>query len=539
MLLDWTGFDAQKHMEWTANYGNDAMVVTDVPVENTALSVGSGETLQIFGSGLKRSSTVSLADGSSIVFHKPATVYAAVTNTGSVTVRSYPGAEGEFAGVVALRPSSTNEIYAEGGLTFSGGLRSDTATYRHRKGRVLIKTAESKFYKGYPQFYEGTMLITNANLAVEGCTFRMDMEGQTGDMEVRILERGFLTFDNNGIANIGRSNDFESRLVIDGGTLQHGTPDSFRMNYNGTGRSVIDFIDGTLFTRRRIWSGHDMSSEDGYARFIWRGGTMSTGTGTYAYQYRELFMGTVPGSSTASDTTGVEFIVEGTNCVLDLGNFKYPDAISNFTGKASRMIGAPGAVLTVKGRKDVDCKMTLVGFEPNGMALDLNPDPKVDVEIAGDGEPMELGWVAPGTNGTVTCIGTPTPLAVNYVVRSGGTFENSYTNGWNSGFASVAVNDLVFGEGSVYRVYAGVDGFSPLSLAGVLSLPAKMTLAVDRSAASVPAGEGQTLVSAAGGVEGECAWTFKGVSKFSSLVYAGENALLFDYKPKATFMLVR
>jgi hypothetical protein len=66
-----------------------------------------------------------------------------------------------------------------------------------------------------------------------------------------------------------------------------------------------------------------------------------------------------------------------------------------------------------------------------------------------------------------------------------------------------------------------------------------MTLAVDRSAASVPAGEGQTLVSAAGGVEGECAWTFKGVSKFSSLVYAGENALLFDYKPKATFMLVR
>ena len=186
-------------------------------------------------------------------------------------------------------------------------------------------------------------------------------------------------------------------------------------------------------------------------------------------------------------------------------------------------------------------KLTLLGFEPNGMALNLNDSPTVDVEVVGEGEGLNLGWVTPGVGvGTVTCTGTASPLLANYVVPAGGTFDNAYVNDdWNSGFSSVTANNLVFGEGSTYLVHTTALGFSPLAIAGKVLLPGAMALAVDKSAAQLAVGEGQTLVSAPGGVEGECEISLSGVSKNSCSVYPGDGALLFDYLPKSLMFILR
>ena len=56
--------------------------------ENETLTVPAGQILHIAGSGLKSSSTVTLEDGATIVFHKTATISAPVTLAGAATIRT-------------------------------------------------------------------------------------------------------------------------------------------------------------------------------------------------------------------------------------------------------------------------------------------------------------------------------------------------------------------------------------------------------------------------------------------------------------------
>lgn len=542
VLIDMSGFDADTHMGGTQNIGSDGLIVTDTARENETLTLASGQTLQVFGSGLKASSTVKCLGGSSIVFHKTATVSAPVQFTnGVVTVSSAFGAEGTFSGAVTQFSGATCEVYADGGLTFANGFTKNGGVFNQRRGRITFKDKKCDF-SGDVRMFEGVMCITNCQLTLTSGTWSMDRTDQTGDVVLEIAKGGTWTLGNNGIPNIGRSNTYESRVVINGGKMSHSTYDSFRMDYNGSGKAVIELNGGQIETQRRIWSGHDMSSDEGYAKFIWRGGKIYTSVGYgYPYRFNHLFMGIVPGSGTLSQTSGVEFHIEGTNCVLDLNGFVYPNAFSNFTGNASRMIGKPGAVLSIKGRSGYANKMTLLGFEPNGMILDLNQTPSVDFEIVGEGDSVELGVMTPWAGGgTVSCIGTASPLLANYIVPAGGTFENAdINNDWNTGFSVVTNNNLVLGEGVTYHVSTTAAGFSPLELNGSLVLPGSATLSIDKSAAPVPTGEGYTLISTKDGVDGDCIWTINGSSRRASRVYADESALRFDYKPNAFTMTIR
>ena len=540
VLIDQTGFDADIHMGGTKNFGTDDLVVTDDARENETLTLSSGQTLQIFGSGLKSSSTVSMEGGSAIFFHKPATVYAPVTvAAGTVAVNCAADAAGTFGGQVTVPKSCAMDVYADGGLSFAKGFMV-SGTYRQRSGNVVLRDTASSFSGGEPQFYAGTFTVTNCSITSTSASWRMDMAGQTGDVTVEIAKGGTWYIGNNSVPYVGQSNAYESRILINGGTMWHQTYDSFRMDYTGNGKAVVELRGGTLSTERRIISAHDMSSDTGYAKFIWSGGKIQTG-GSYPFRYTEFFMGNKPNATSADTARGVEFIVNGTNCVLDLAGFLYPNAISNFAAGASRMIGAPGAVLTVKGRSGYENTLTLANFEPNGMALDLNQTPAADVAIVGDGTEKVLGWVTPGTTGgKVVCTGTASPLLANYLVPAGGTFENAYVNDdWCTGFSYVTASNLVFGAGSTYRVYTAPGGFVPLTLAGSLVLPGGATLAVDKSAAPLPVGEAQVLVSPAEGVKGDCAWTLSGASRHAARVYTGNGSLCFDYVPTAMMLLLR
>ena len=541
-LYDMTGFDADVHMGGTKNIRSDALYVTDEARENETLTVPAGQTLHIAGSGLKSSSTVTLEDGASIIFHKTATIYAPVTLTGAATIRTIDAsAEGTFAGAVtagnvASQTGNCN-IWAPGGIVFAGGAAIHKTPVCQRSGTIIIRDKEFSLRNSNGGFsmYEGYCLITNCTVVsiANGGTWFLDKTAQTGDVALEIAAGGTLKHGNNTRIYIGSSTNFESRLILNGGTFTHETYDTMYINsngsgtYNGNGKGVFEFKAGEFRTQRRFITGFKPGSSVGYAKFIWSGGTWSTTSSGYPYRYNHLIE-----SITAN--SGLEFIVSGTNCVLDLTYFQFADSISNFNNGVSTMVGMPG-------KKNVLSNLTFVRCTPNGMALDLNPEPSCDVEIVGDGEPVELGWVVPGTGGVVRCIGTASPLLANYVAPSGVTFENAYVNdSWNEGFTSATANDLVFDDGATYLLRTTAQGLPAIDFAGALVASGNVKYAVDASAGAIPVGDDTVIVRTGEGISGDGVWSAANarLGRMSSVRAEGDD-LLFSYSLKGIVISIR
>lgn len=540
-LVDAEGFDADVHMGGTKNYVADyPLVVTDAARENESLSVLNGQTLFIAGSGLKSSSSVSLEASSSIIFTKTATVSAPVSVAGETTIATATSeVKGTFAGSVTFASGVSGavcEMTGGGDLIFAGGM---TIPYgwgvRQRKGLVTLKDRTVSMQGGYGIF-EGRCLITNCTVSSGGSnvypTWRLDRSDQTGDAVLEVAAGGKLILGNNATPYFGGSTRYESKLLINGGTMEHSTYDTVRINDNGDGNGIIEFAAGKIVSQRRIIVGFNPGVSTGSARFVWRGGTWETG-GSYPYRYHHLFEG-------KSAACGLEFSIEGPDCVLDLGKFLYPDSITNFSTAASTMVGKPGAKLTVKGKGGTASKLTLANFTPNGMAFDLNATPNADVEVIGDGTDLEIGWVLPGTGGVVSCAGTASPLLADYVVPAGATFENADINDdWHTGFSAVATNNLAFGEGATYLLRPTATGIAPLDFAGTLTAAGTVAYAADESAAKLPPEKGVVLIRAAGGVAAD-EWTATtGKLANRARVYASGTELRLDAAPKGTVLTIR
>ena len=540
MLLDPEGFDPEVHMEGTKNVATDmSMIVSETPRENEAVNLGDGDILHVFGSGLKASSSLTMGTGSKVFFHRSATISAPVSVVGSAKFATVgDSVEGVFAGELTKSAAASLAVSTDGGIVFSGGVTmepSDNA-FTLQKGSVTFSDKLVSI-SSLVKLQAGTLIITNCAFYSYARGWHVGDGSQTDNVLCEVAANATWYVGNNSIIYIGGRNDAESRLRINGGTMWHQTYDTIRLDNDGTGNAVFELASGTLSSQRRILVGLKANSTSGSAKFIWKGGTWKTG-GSYPYKYDFLF-----GPKDANNVYGgLEFSVEGENCVFDLAGFEKPQNISNFLNLASsKMTGKPGAKLKLKGHPTIGSKMVLLDFEPNGMALDLNENPRVDVDVVGSGSPIHLGWAVPGTNGTVACIGTSSPLVVDYVVADGGTFRNSFVGDhWHSGFSSVTVSNLVFGVGSTYMLEPTAEGLETLSIAGSLYLPPAMKYAVNRTLAPAPVAEGAVLVDSAVGVVDESVWTAAGgISKHDSSVYASEGKLLFNYKPSAIILFVR
>ena len=540
-LVDGTGFDKEKHMGGTANVVEATrLIVTDVPRENEDIVLASGETLHVFGSGLKASSSVTLGGGSAVCFHRTAEISSVVSFSGAVDVFTDDiSVEGRFKGKVTNSGSGKLTVSSSGCVAFEGSgtdFGNASPSFVLKKGRVELRGGANFVLYGV-HLLQGQMVMTNCTVRSKTGYWYVGNSSQTGDVLCEIASGATWEVDNNSIVFVGGSNLCESRLKINGGTMWHMTYDTIRLDEDGTGNAVFELASGTLSSQRRILVGRKADATEGSVKFIWKGGVWKTG-GSYPYRYTYLF---APKDNSAV-YGGLEFSVEGPDCTLDFKGFLYPGAISNFYNlAASKMTGRPGARLTLKGDPSVATRMTLLDFEPGGMALDLNSDPRVDVDVVGKGDAINLGWVVPDTNGTVNCVGTASPLVADYVVPDGSVFVNEYVGDhWHGGFDPVSVSNLVFGVDSTYLLQPTVDGLSPLSLTGTLYLPEKMMYAVDRSLAPAPVTEGTALIEAGAGVEGECKWKAAGgVSARDSRVYAEENLLLFRFEPKGTMLRIR
>jgi hypothetical protein len=446
--------------------------------------------------------------------------------------------EGVFAGKVTKSAAASLAVSADGGIVFSGGVTMESSdnAFTLQKGTVTFSDKQVSI-SSLVKLQAGTLIITNCAFYSYARGWHVGDGSQTDNVLCEVAAKATWYVGNNSIIYIGGRNDAESRLRINGGTMWHQTWDTIRLDNDGTGNAVFELASGTLSSQRRILVGLKANSTAGSAKFIWKGGTWKTG-GSYPYKYDFLF-----GPKDANNVYGgLEFSVEGENCVFDLAGFEKPQNISNFLNLASsKMTGKPGAKLKLKGHPTIGSKMVLLDFEPNGMALDLNENPRVDVDVVGSGSPIHLGWAVPGTNGTVRCIGTSSPLVADYVVADGGVFRNIFVGDhWNIGFSSVTVSNLVFGAGSTYMLEPTAEGLETLSIAGSLHLPPAMKYAVDRTLAPAPVAKGAVLVDSAAGVVDESVWTAAGgISKHDSSVYASEGKLLFNYKPSATILFVR
>lgn len=534
VLLDATGFDADVHMGGTKNCGTDPYIVTEAPRENETIALDDGAQLHVFGSGLKASSSITMGRNAAVRFYRPATVYSPINVTGAVTFATLDvSGESRIAGKVT--GNGNVSVSAPGGLVFSGGADFKWS-FTQKDGRVTL-FGKSIYFYSFVNILEGHLLMTNCYVRSFNNTWSMNSSSQTGDVLCEIAAGATWSLDNNSVPYIGGHKDFESRILISGGTMSHLTYDTIQMNSGGTGKAVFEFASGVLNSERRIIVGRNAEQTDGYAKFIWRGGTWKThGNPGYRYKYRYLFQG-----KNATGNGGLEFSIEGPDCVLDLGMFEYPDCISNFCNLASsKMTGKPGARLKIKGKQGVVSNFVLLDFDPNGMELDLNSMPRSNVEVVGNGSPVHLTWVTPGTNGMVMCSGTPSPLLASYVVTEGGTFENAFTQGWNSGFLSQTDTNLTFSADAAYLLRPTAAGLTPLSLAGSLILPEAMTYVVDRSAGRAPVGKDIVLVETGAGIVGECEWTANGgISCRDSSVTAEEGRLLLDYVPSGTTVIIR
>ena len=534
VLLDATGFDADMHMDGTKNYGTDSSIVTDAPRENETITLDNGATLHVFGSGLKASSLITMGQNASIRFYRPATIFSSINVTGAVTfVTLDVSGESRIAGNVS--GNGNINVSALGGLVFSGGATFNKH-FKQERGKVILCDEKIEF-NSYVSIYEGHLLMTNCTVKSEHNKWAMDLSDQTGDVLCEIAFGATWDIGNNSVPHIGGHEEYESRILINGGTMSHTTYDKIQMNASGTGKSVFEFASGVLNSERLIFVGRNADATTGYAKFIWRGGTWRThGNQNFRYKYRHLFDGV-----SETGCGGLEFSIEGPDCVMDFGMFEYPDCISNFYNlAASKMVGKPGARLKIMGKQGVVSKFVLQDFEPNGMELDLNSLPRSDVEVVGNGSPVHITWVVPGTNGMVKCSATPSPLLASYIVPEGEAFENVFINGWNSGFLSQTDTNLTFSAGSSYLLRPTAEGIAPLTLAGSLILPEAMMYVVDRSLANAPIGEDTVLVDTFAGVVGECEWTANGgISRRDSSIDANDGKLLLNFVPSGTILIVR
>lgn len=559
MLRDWAGFDKDTMMSGTKRTVKDGdVLVTDDPIEGTAVALGSGQTLWVCGDGLKASSTLTLGNGASVVFLKTATVSAPVTQDGSVTVSaSDPSVTGTLAGTWnsstgTLDAQTSCNVDTDGTVVFSGDMTFAVNNYLDIRGEVMFRGEENRkptlTVGTLVRFYSGRLTFVNSTFVIGGDRnpgLGLSQADQEDDVAAVFGPGSSVTFGNNQVPYVGKSDLYESRFVIDGGTVSTGTYDPIVLNGNGYegGKGVFELKAGEFKTNRRIFIGWNLSGtvyHKGTAKVIWNGGTWIGQGNSYRYFFPMLIDG---------KPSNTEFVIAGTNCVLNLENFTKYSVVSNFNQvlNGTVMRAEPGSKLKIVANNqdsDVFCgKVVLSAFEGDGLTLETVASEKhggVEVEIANATGPVELGWTLPGTGSSVKATGTSPALVANYVVPAGQSFatDRDYSGAF-VGFSSVTTGDLVFEPGSTldFPIVNGVPTL--LTVPGSVFLPEAMTYVARQSGTRAEL-TGAPVLKATGGIVGDCTWTSGGgISKRNSSLVADGDQLLLDYHPTGSALLIR
>jgi hypothetical protein len=337
----------------------------------------------------------------------------------------------------------------------------------------------------------------------------------------------------NCYARIGAAGSCESKLLISGGTYTH-KYDQFNLFAGG----VVEVAAGTFFTRRRITCNSSATAER--SKVILGNGIFHiAGSTNYA---PSMFDGT--GACTV--------IVDGRATLNCTGTGTMADSTNAADTVQCTWRSTKGSRLKVVGVSHAHAVVKFHNFLAEGLVFDLNTsdwnDKHVNVQIVDPADPLSIGFLLPGKNGSkITAVKTSDPagtspaLAVTYVVPDGHTFDvETLPSGWYDGFSDVAVSNLVFESGSTLAFPFFGDA-APLAISGTLTLPEAMNYSVRALGPRVTA-ENVPVIMAGSGVEGgdETVFSRTGGSRVSKLTLsATEDALQFSCRTSGAVMTVR
>ena len=548
---DAAGFDAATRLSGTANMtdGSSGLVITDVKRES--VSVGAGETLLVFGSGLDADGALSIAAGAKVLFCKTATIAAPITQSGAVTFETYsPAVTGTVSGVYTASDGVLT-VVSPGllRLAFSGTADSTLYGLTMKSGHAEITTGRINCL-GHLTFNGGYLTIKDGGRWYFGeadYRYLQLNQAQTEDATLEIGSGGYCQPINSYHHHIyiGADKNHTSRLFLNGGEFRMVTGNSFTIDGNG----ILEIDNGGILrTVRPIGSGSDLGDRGG---IILGNGTFCsfnsspTAEGDPAsYKYRYfLKYGVIISGGAVPVTVKGDFL------------FDFSTFASNFiTNQAETATSVwkfeDGGRLRVKGNN----KRFIIreGSMPHA-ALDLTtelPGATVSFFPTGDGEggiaPQSVEWTVPTNGVTAGAIeafeadGQDVSLVASYRVPENAEFSAAAMTGWATGFTDGGVSNLTFEAGSAWRIPA--FPFSPLALSGALSLPPELACTVVAGGPVGAEARAEAVATAAEGVDGaDCVFSCRGVGvniKNSSIAVDGPS-VVFSYASPGFMLIVR
>ena len=545
LFINSEGFDFNTRFGGTKallDDGKGSLIVTDRARENETLNLGPSQVLCVYGSGLKESSKVVMAGGTTgteptIRFYATAEIAADIESTERVIFTTIGGGVvGTFSGTyeaktvpadvstVNIKPVSGDKLVIAGSWTL--GVNNPTGGWRDflRFEGGDLEITGTLTTKSTASLGRGRVLVHDGgSWSLTSPYEHLQMENLTGPVCLEVGVGGVVQVaSGNTSCYLGGSSVSTAKILLTGGTYQH-KQDSFELRANG----VIELRSGTFKTGRRI----TVKDKTDTSRIILGGGCFKALAGSYIESLCDDGVSGGGGHTTVAVTGNPEIDLSEAN------NADFPDCPTG--SEVVTWTCEEGAVLSVRGKAAGTSVFTLRDFQANGLTFDLAPN-KVVVALENPSDPISLGWKVPGASGSkVSASGSSPNLVASYVVPAGERLDvGNFPTAWYEGFALSATANLTFAEGSEIRFPCFGERAVP-TVAGKVTFPSAMNFSVDCTGPRKTVKD-VTVFSAAEMSGTSCSWTcVGGVRTDRASVAVDGNSLEFSYNAPGVLMMVR
>ena len=488
--------------------------VTDSVVSAKTLSIGSEQTLHVYGNGLTEETALTLAGGT-VLFHATATISSPVVVTASTKVQTdVETVTGTFAGFCTSQSATSGsyglKIYGDGKVCFAGGgsFAANADTIGAYGGELLFTGGAYAFASSACIVLSSTGAATQGKwchrmLVADGATLTFADRNSMGiyaysrtngsyyfdEVVVEVAEGGVIDMQGQTSIQLG-GNQAKARVLLSGGTWKMGTG-SFQFGGSAMGTGVIQIDSGVLETAGsflRPQQGSVTYQDQG--RFIFNGGTLRLLPGTGG-----RFLFGLANNVTDKTKLRAWMCVDGADCTIDVApgltitNVPPNVERSEWFGHGKLTVTGGGTFVMNAVAEDVALALAGEGtsvkiagealvYNDSKCRTTMNVDPYKDKYLT---LPPENGYLRDslalrtlGLDGIGTSLAVEGPLPVAATdVQVGATGE------WNSSWSvlgdSVTLQDITFAENAIIGASKAADGsLKRVVFPGTMTLPAAM-----------------------------------------------------------------
>lgn len=487
--------------------------VGNVPVSDGRLVVQKGQTLNVTGDGLTSATTVELAGGILRAASKVVTIASPVVVTAEAAdvtnkIEVSSGCEARFVGGLAHTGEVAAPLVLAGGgtkvftsdVSFANGCR-----FVHAAGDVVVSNSvwtangvdAGKLCNNAVTASAGRFLF-GANSKLTGSFLVVSVSVDDTNVDGGILEfaEGSEFFlSGAGQICVMTTTTGRGTLRVSGGYLHAKNAQGFLEigNHAYGRRARLEFLSGIIECTSSIVSRQQpYSANYAHAVFDWKGGTLRANKGDNFSTYIGHFF------SSATGVDAMEVIIDGPDCVLDVGHPNL-DEISlcedkSAVGRGMRWTCTERGLLTLTNATARAGRLVVHNAFTN-MNLRVCANAGLRVDERTTVYPFSLRTVeqaAPGALANVLPESGVEWKAETLKGAAGVPLTATDLAGWT-------YEDLAFAEGGIYQFGVKGAGAVTLNVPGRLVLPSQMSFAGVNDAAGV--GTSDVVIRAAGGIE--------------------------------------